>query len=193
MRTIADLRRAADARKNLPEQANIVEMLTGPQQVRAHEADLDPIDMRLYGKKARRDRLGGKSANIGEDGHPALARAAKALDAICEPPAGNSHGVSKRARFRITDQARKGIPEAGLGHDRADRQEAEAETGQCTDKLAVLVEPGSKPDRAGQVYAGKPGPQPGIVDLQSLECGKTSPRQAEAQGEVPDGMALIGR
>ena len=96
-------------------------------------------------------------------------------------------------RFRITDQARKRIPEAGLGHDRADRQEAEAEMGQCADQLAVLVEPGGKPDRTGQIYAGKPGPQPGIVDLQSLERGKTSPRQAEAQRAVPDRMALIGR
>jgi hypothetical protein len=84
------------------------------------------------------------------------------------------------------------MADAGLRHDRADGQEAEAETGQGADELAVLVESRRQPDRTGEIDAGELRAQPRIVDLQPLDRGQCPPRRARAQCELPDRMAAIG-
>src|SRR5262245_15907014 len=65
--------------------------------------------------------------------------------------------------------------------------------GQGVDELAVLVEAGRESDRAGEIDAGKPRSQPRVIDRKSGERRYSPPRQAEAQRELPDGVALIGR
>src|SRR5262245_60988159 len=65
--------------------------------------------------------------------------------------------------------------------------------GQGVDELAILVEAGRESDRAGEIDAGKPCSQPRVIDRKSGERRYSPPRQAEAQRELPDGVALIGR
>ena len=131
---------ALRAREDVPQQADIVEALAGARHIRAHQADLDRVDVRLDREQARRDLLGGEAADIGEDRHPAPAELRETRNAIAAAAARQAHGVGKRFRFGVADQPRIGMARTGLRHDGADREEAETENGQRGNELAVLVE-----------------------------------------------------
>jgi hypothetical protein len=191
-RTIVRLRRLC-VRKDVAQQADIVEALAGARNIRAHQADLDPVDVGFDCEQARRDLLGGEAADIGEDRHPAPAELREARNAIVAAAARQAHGVGKRFRFGVADQPRIGMARTGLRHDGADREEAETENAQRGNKLAVLVEAGGEAHGAGKVDAGKARLEHGIVDIKCRGGCEHAPWQGRSEREMPDRMRQIRR
>src|SRR4051812_16884715 len=181
------------ARKDVAQQADIVEAFAGTRHIRAHQADLDRVDVRLDCEQARRDLFGGEAADIGEDRHPAPAELREARDAIVAAAARQAHGVGKRFRFGVAHQPRMGMARAGLRHDGADGEEAETENRQRADELAVLVEAGGEAHGAGKVDAGKSSLEHGIVDLERRSGCEHAPWQGRAQSQMPDRMRQVRR
>ena len=89
-----------------------------------------------------------------------------------------AEAVDDAAILGQTEKARRGVAGLRARGGGADLDKAETRAGQRRDRLGVLVEPGGKADRVGQVQSRKPGPQPGRGDGAG-QGDETGPERAD--------------
>ena len=134
-----------DAVEDAAQHADFIESLAGLQHIWAHQTDLDGIHMRPHLKNTRRNRLRRESADIGDNRHRLDRAVLQPVHGVSAALARHAHGIGDRLLVPISDQSRKRISIARLGHYRADADETEAKAGHESSRSPFLSKPAARP------------------------------------------------